>query len=64
MPVTPARTVRLTDDEWAAIEELGRTWGPVKPLSPPDVIRELLRLHKKSETKRKDPRKRDATESE
>ena len=55
MPATPVRTVRLTDAEWAQIQELGRQLGPVKPLLPADVIRELLR---RSEQQTRKPKTR------
>lgn len=36
-------SIRLTDQERAILARLGRQWGPIKPLSLADVIRELIR---------------------
>jgi hypothetical protein len=43
MPVTTPRQFRLTDDELARLDAIARRWGPVKPLSRTDVIREMIR---------------------
>ena len=43
MPATPLRPFRLTDEEIARLDDLGRHWGPVKALSRTDVIREMIR---------------------
>jgi hypothetical protein len=43
MPVTPSRHIRLTDVEWSKLAELGRQYGPEKPLNQSDVIRVLIR---------------------
>ena len=43
MPATPLRPFRLTDEEIARLDDLGRLWGPVKALNRTDVIRELIR---------------------
>ena len=47
MPAGLPRSIRLTADEWQRLHDLGRELGPVKPLPPADVIRELLRRSKR-----------------
>jgi predicted DNA-binding protein len=43
MPTTTPRQFRLTDEETARLDALAHRWGPVKPLSRTEVIRELIR---------------------
>lgn len=47
MASTQPRQFRLSDEELADIDEIGREWGPVKPLSRTDVIREMTRREKR-----------------
>jgi hypothetical protein len=49
---------RLTDDDRKRIKELGRIWGPVKPLNKAEVFREAIRRCHEAEarkTSRKSP---------
>ena len=51
------KTIRLSDQTQAKIAELGRVWGPVKPLTFADVVRECVdRIHR-TETKKQEKRR-------
>jgi hypothetical protein len=43
MPAITPRQFRLGDADLARLDALARRWGPVKPLSRTEVIRELIR---------------------
>lgn len=43
---TRPRQFRLTDADLDALDAWGAEWGPVKPLTRTDVIRELIRREK------------------
>jgi hypothetical protein len=51
--MTEVKSVRLSVDTRAKIEDLGRVWGPVKPLTLADVVRECVERAHKHETKKK-----------
>lgn len=49
--MSEVKSVRLGEATLAKIDELGRMWGPVKPLTLADVVRECVdRIHRQ-ETK-------------
>jgi hypothetical protein len=48
---------RLTDDDRKRIKELGRIWGPVKPLNKAEVFREAIRRCYEAEGRQKTSRK-------
>ena len=53
---TKQTAVRITEDAWEQAQELGRLWGPVKPLSIADVFVECVRRAHAQETRKKTSR--------
>lgn len=52
MPATTPRQFRLSDDELRKLDDIGWAWGPVKPLSRTEVIREMIRRTWKAESQK------------
>ena len=54
--MTTQTNMRLDDDTRTKIDWLSVCWGPVKPLTVADVVRECMRRVHQSETKTKEKR--------
>ena len=54
MAKSEQKSVRLSEATLRKTEELGRLWGPVKPLSLADVIAVMTDKMHEQETKKKD----------
>ncbi len=61
MAATPQTNFRLSPNDLARLDELARRWGPIKPLSRTDVVRELIR---RATTEKPEPRKRRVVSSQ
>lgn len=52
--MTDVKSIRLSVETRSKIEELGRAWGPVKPLTFADVVRECVERIHRQETKKRE----------
>lgn len=52
------KSYRFRDADIARLDWLSHRWGPIKPLSETDVIREALRRCMEAEAEKVSPRKR------
>lgn len=51
------KSIRMGLETQAKIDELGRIWGPVKPLTLADVVRECVERIYKQEAKKQEKRR-------